>query len=1244
MKYSELIQFEPIERVIQLRDANKSDRAKTFVSTYVISDVMAERLVKLILPKLQIDQPGDAKGMLVVGNYGTGKSHLMSVLSSVAENEELIEELTNPKVREAAGCIAGKFKVVRMETGAVTMKLRDIITKNIEKQLREWDVDFQFPADDEVTENKTSFEDLMVAFDKVFPGKGLFILVDELLEFLQSRNQQQLTLDLAFLREMGEVCKDLKFRFMAGVQEAIFESDRFAFVAESVSRVSDRFDEVKIQKTDINYVVSNRLLKKSEHQKSQIKAYLEPFAKFYDGWTERLPEFIELFPVHPDYIRTFERLPVVEQRGVLQVLSLKFEQIKNEDLPEDYPGVLAFDSFWSYIQEKSALSSDEDIRLTKECSDLLTSKVESGFPKNKRTYRGMANRIVEGLSVHRLTTHDVNAPIGMTPEEIRDQLCVYHPFVAEMGGADPSEDLLTLVDVTLKEIKSCVSGQFISQNDDNRQWFLDLKKTEDFDALIDKRVESLSDEDLDLAYFHVLAQVMEATDPSEFTGFRIWESSMPWKEKNVTKLGWLFFGVPSERSTAQPPRDFYVYFPQIIDPPKFKDEKKTDEVFFRVDASDEHFRAALGRYAAALALQSNASGSKKLEYKKKAETNFGVLARWLTENFLSKVKVTYKGTTRSLSQSLAGENASGKTTREQVFLAASGLLNDHFEDICGEYPKFSQQLTFGRNGNIEQAVQEALRGLHGSPSKTGAAVIDGLSLYDVDRIEPRQSPYGQFIIDCIQSKGHGQVLNRSELVSAIDGIDYFIAPGEFRLEVELLVVVLGALVYSGELVLSVPGKDFSATELSELATRPVRDLCDFKHLKQPKDWNVPAIKAVFELLKLPPGYAVKVTHGDSAPVAELAAKLNELVEKLVLVRQEFSNGIPFWGTRLLDEDEISKVSAQVDEAKQFLESLQAFNTPAKLKNFKHSAEEVEAHRPALGRLSEIESLKGFADALSEYTVYLGSAQSTLPHEHPWVAKCKAAKDTVIADVQKPENRSSDLFRKNVIQELKELKQEYIKIYLEAYQHSRLDLHLDKRKQVLLSDIRMRQLNALATISTMNLSQLTEIQKEFGNLKTGENLTADDLEANAVAGEFYPAMESPEGISAEQRLNNLESQIEQTHGAWTTALLNEFEDPAIEENLKLIDSDSRARLEAFIEEKELPAELDSDFVKSIQQALSGLTPIEVSSQSIQGALFPNGAASTIDDFKDRFSEYLESLVKGQDRAKVRLVLSKKGGDQ
>jgi len=74
MKYGDLIQFEPIESVVQLRNADQLDAAKQLVSTYVISDEMAEKLVSLVIPDLQFDAPSDNKGLMVVGNYGTGKS------------------------------------------------------------------------------------------------------------------------------------------------------------------------------------------------------------------------------------------------------------------------------------------------------------------------------------------------------------------------------------------------------------------------------------------------------------------------------------------------------------------------------------------------------------------------------------------------------------------------------------------------------------------------------------------------------------------------------------------------------------------------------------------------------------------------------------------------------------------------------------------------------------------------------------------------------------------------------------------------------------------------------------------------------------------------------------------------------------------------------------------------------------------------------------------------------------------
>ena len=288
MIYRDLIQFEPIETVVQLRDADHESAAHRLVATYVVSTEMAEKLAAVLIPQLQFDEPADNKGFLVVGNYGTGKSHLMSVISAVAERGELLDALTNEDLIAAARRIAGRFKVARTELGATTMDFRQFVCSQLEEALATWGVEYQFPSRDTIPNHKRAFEEMMAAFHRQYPDQGLLLVVDELLDYLKSRRDQELVLDLNFLREVGEVCKDLRFRFVAGVQEAIFDSHRFAPVADSLRRVKDRFDQLLIARTDVKFVVSQRLLKKSGEQQAQIRDYLSPFTKFYGNMNERL--------------------------------------------------------------------------------------------------------------------------------------------------------------------------------------------------------------------------------------------------------------------------------------------------------------------------------------------------------------------------------------------------------------------------------------------------------------------------------------------------------------------------------------------------------------------------------------------------------------------------------------------------------------------------------------------------------------------------------------------------------------------------------------------------------------------------------------------------------------------------------------------------------------------------------------------------------------------------------------------
>jgi hypothetical protein len=91
------------------------------------------------------------------------------------------------------------------------------------------------------------------------------------------------------------------FRFIAGIQEPIFDAPRFQFVADSVRRVKDRFEQVRIAREDLAFVVEARLLRKSPAQRDRIQAHLSRFAARYGGTSERMDRFVRLFPVHLVY-------------------------------------------------------------------------------------------------------------------------------------------------------------------------------------------------------------------------------------------------------------------------------------------------------------------------------------------------------------------------------------------------------------------------------------------------------------------------------------------------------------------------------------------------------------------------------------------------------------------------------------------------------------------------------------------------------------------------------------------------------------------------------------------------------------------------------------------------------------------------------------------------------------------------------------------------------------------------------
>ena len=464
MKYSELIQFEPLTTVIKL-EKHSEQELKRNVETFVFSDEMVALLENNVTKNLSVDgSSNEQNGISIVGSYGTGKSHLMSIIGAIAEDEKMLQYLTNNKIKESFKSFAGKYKVLRFEVGIIK-PLHEIVFYRIENYLKEIGVNFVFDPDSKDT-YKEQIQQMMAAFEEKFPDKFFLVIIDELLEYLRSRNAMEVNGDLVTLRQLGEVCDGSRFKLIYGVQELLYQDPILAHAADALNKVRDRFDDVLITKEDVAFVVKNRLLKKTPVQKQKIREHLTHFAHLFDGLNTNLNEYVELFPVHPSYIAQFQLIKHGKnKREILKTLSFSFVDLKDKDVPNDNPGLITYDSYFEDMKKDSSLLSIPDIRTIKNKVEIIDEKINSHFIGARKSKKRIAERIVNALAIKALCD-DLDKHLGASAQTLKDDLCF------TMAGIDDSDLLKETIDATAAQLQKATQGQYINKEDNSEEYYI----------------------------------------------------------------------------------------------------------------------------------------------------------------------------------------------------------------------------------------------------------------------------------------------------------------------------------------------------------------------------------------------------------------------------------------------------------------------------------------------------------------------------------------------------------------------------------------------------------------------------------------------------------------------------------------------------------------------------------------------------------------------------------------------------
>jgi hypothetical protein len=1121
----------------------------------------------------------------------------MSLVSAVANDAGNLPYIQNQRFAKAVHSIAGKFEVLRIEIGAVKMSLRNIILNKVKEDFSARGLSFSFPDEKDIVSNKDVLVKMMEIFAAKYPDKGYLIVVDEFLDYLGGRKEQEVRLDLGFMRELGEIIKSSRLRAIFGVQEKLFDNPNFGFVSKTLNKVKDRFEQVIIRKEDTAYVVSERILKKTPKQKAVIREHLQKFCSLYSNMSERLEEYINLFPIHPSYIDVFNKIYIIENRHILKNISEIIRRILNESVTDEAPGIVSFDSYWSFIKENYAYRTDANIKEVVEKSSMLEDIVNRSFPK--KLYKPLALQIINALSVHRLTTGDISIRAGLTAENLRDDLCLYLHGMPEQD----SEFLQSLVQTVLRDIMTTVSGQFIEHNGENGQYYLDLKKDIDYDEKIMQKAAVIDDSSLNRYFYDVVYFCLDWDQSEYVTNFKIYEHTLPWASRNIFRRGYLFMGTPEVRPTAQPPEDYYLYFVPPYGNESYTNENKSDEVFFLFKQSEE-FKNILKLYAAALMMRDLAEEKNKETYMGKATTYRKQLTKYLSENKNTCFEVIYNGEKRQLLEIMKSQLKKDNPFKETVDLVASICLEGYFSELYPKMPYFKTPITLK---NLAETIRAGIDRFAGRKNQQANAVLESFGLLDGEKIAVSNSQYAMYFVKQLEQIGPQAVINFSDIYK--ERFDDYI-DRQFGISYALLPIVLLGLVYTGNAVITLKnGTVLTASNLDLLPKINAVDIYEFKYMSKPKDVQLPELVRLYEILELPVGL-IKNPSQREAGLPQLLTKAQDMANLAVKAKTKLSSDFELWGENLVGGH---IADGYIDSAKRLVDVFGNFsgryNTVAKLNNFNLTMEQIDQLAKDIENIQIVMEYDKFKNGLVISIGYMMNLER-MELGAAFKSEIETAKEKfreIRDDI--PEDRNGEASAMAVNSELAKVKASYVDIYFAEHQKRRLGVSEGKRKGEIISSVKLSNLKRLKSIGILSASKLDSLEKDLSALKICYELTPELLKSAHFCTKCNFVMGDKE-LSVKGKLDEVEDRIDSLLTEWTTTLLNTISDPLVLAQEKYLNPEQKKVIKTFLDSKSLPASVDNFFVGSINALLKGFEPVVIDSQKLIDQLDAMGPVDEI----------------------------------
>ena len=1219
MKYKDLIQFDPIDEIIKFGQLDNEDYRAKLVKNFVCSNLYETHIIPQICAKLDLNATTETKGIQIVGNYGTGKSHLMSLFSIIAENADYLPLLQSQKAKDWLKTIAGKYMVYRFELGN-NQELWDIVCYQIDKALAAWGVDYSISEDTSPATYSEKLQLMMAAFEEVHEGKGFMLVIDEMLSYLKGRSEpSKLNRDLAVLQALGQMSDRTHFRMVFGVQELIYRSPEFQFAKEMLSHVNERYIDLTIQKEDVQFIVQQRLLQKNEHQKAQIRQHLSQFMVMFPHMNNNLDTYINLFPVHPSYFENFSLIRIGKsQREVLKTLSRKFASIMEDEVPDAEPGLICYDSYWKDMLSNVDLKADPDVSKVSDIAALIDQKIEDNFNRGLAPKKKLAHRIVAAASIKMLQA-DLSHANGVTAESLANDLC--HIDMT-------CENYDELVDLAftrvLDSIVSATIGQYFEKGEN--EYHLRIEGGVNYEQKVKDYTLQMSPEQKDEYFFKFLAEVLPVEGDTYRTGFNIWPHAIEWQSHKCNRAGYIFMGNPNSRSTTQPQQHFYIYFMPIFNHAAKTRGSEIDSVYFIMDGLSEEFKQKVTLYGSALSQEGSASSDEKPKYKLLRDKYFKEARNLFNAQFLSNTQVEYVGEQHPL-QVMHG--AQGDSKIDIVSNVTSYIMEQQFEAENSYYPKFTalpQPLTKDNRDNLLRSARSKIANPT-QMNRNGEAILMGLGLWEDGHLSTEHSQYARSLKQKLEAKG-GQVVNRDEILELFFADTHEYISSDFHIEADLQMLVMGTMAALGEIEIVLNGGNrLNASNIANINNLALQDCYTFSNICPPKGINIPLIRELM-IGFLGVDRTSELDTPNSSVFADLTSKARQVEERVVTLQHRIHNGYSSAGIEIISADDARTLNNELDRLKGMANQVQRHNSKAKMRNIEWPLDVVRTTMQETRlKLENTERMLKELRAFESYISYFRTALSNINEPTLRGGICEAIEKIkeVIGKDEAPRNAYKA--------ELEALKNRYADWYMGEYVKAHVcEMDYQKAEALKASD-NYAVCEIVSGASFINPSRYSLWKQNLNRMKLANPQVTKQaiLSMPTSIDSFNPTIQR----SQLPEVSELKEELNSIYEDYATQFHDALEDPTTRRNRDLLNNEEKSWVEQF-ENNQIMLNRQSarPLIEAIAKLQRNFTKIEIAHEDMLRIF---SRPMTKQQAIDALTQYIEEKSYGKRQEDIRIII-------